>query len=240
MRKSTLIAMSLVAILAVGCKTKTKAPSREQIIADSLAIVKAKLDSSIQAQNEAVNNAALAGNDEELLKAMSELYKLHNLEVENDKALEQVEARLAAAATENGKEAKLEQPKAPEAPATKPVEAAVQKDAEGNEVIPFATVSEKPTFKSKDANSFSKWVSSNLQYPQEAIDKNIEGTSIIKFLVNKDGKVSNVEVLKSANELLDKEAVRVISESPEWSAGKQNGEAVPVSYIFPVVFRLAK
>jgi len=102
--------MSLVAILAVGCKTKTKAPSREQIIADSLAIVKAKLDSSIQAQNEAVNNAALAGNDEELLKAMSELYKLHNLEVENDKALEQVEARLAAAATENGKEAKLEQP----------------------------------------------------------------------------------------------------------------------------------
>jgi len=236
--------MALAAVLAAGCKTKTKAPTREQIMADSLKAVKAKLDSSIKAQNAAMLKASAEGDDDALLAAMNQLFALHDIESENEKSLELIEAKLAAQEKDTekaiAKDVKEEANKKVEEKAPVVEKMGVEKDAQGNEIIPFAKVSEKPTFKDKDANSFSKWVSRNIEYPKEAVDQKLEGTSVIKFLVNKDGSVSNVQVLKSAGELLDKEAVRVISKSPKWSAGLQNGEAVPVSYTFPVVFKLAQ
>ena len=105
-------------------------------------------------------------------------------------------------------------------------------------VIPFAAVENKPGFNGGDANDFSKWVSENIQYPQDAIDSKIEGRVILQFTVSKEGEVKDVEVLRGVNELLDAEAVRVVSASPKWEAGAQNGVPVAVKYTFPVIFRL--
>ena len=74
-------------------------------------------------------------------------------------------------------------------------------------VIPFAAVENKPGFNGGDANDFSKWVSENIQYPQDAIDSKIEGRVILQFTVSKEGDVKDVEVLRGVNELLDAEAV---------------------------------
>ena len=105
-------------------------------------------------------------------------------------------------------------------------------------VIPFAAVENKPGFNGGDANDFSKWVSENIQYPQDAIDSKIEGRVILQFTVSKEGDVKDVEVLRGVNELLDAEAVRVVSASPKWEPGQQEGKPVAVTYTFPVIFQL--
>lgn len=105
-------------------------------------------------------------------------------------------------------------------------------------VLPFALVESKPTFNGGDANDFSKWVNENIVYPQSAIDDNISGKVILQFTVSKEGDVKDVKVLRGVNEVLDAEAVRVVSASPKWEAGSQNGVPVSVNYTFPVVFRI--
>ena len=107
-----------------------------------------------------------------------------------------------------------------------------------NAVIPFSAVENKPTFNDSDANEFSKWVSEQVKYPQDAIDQNIQGKVVLQFTVNKEGQVEDVQVLHGVNEALDAEAVRVVSASPKWEPGTQNGTPVNVKYTFPVVFRL--
>ena len=107
-----------------------------------------------------------------------------------------------------------------------------------NAAIPFSVVENKPTFNDSDANEFSKWVSEQVQYPQDAIDQNIQGKVVLQFTVNKEGQVEDVQVLRGVNEALDNEAVRVVSSSPKWEPGSQNGTPVNVKYTFPVLFRL--
>ena len=107
-----------------------------------------------------------------------------------------------------------------------------------NAAIPFSVVENKPTFNDSDANEFSKWVSEQMQYPQEAIDQNIQGRVVLQFTVNKEGQVEDVQVVRGVNEALDNEAVRVVTASPKWEPGTQNGNPVNVRYTFPVVFRL--
>ena len=107
-----------------------------------------------------------------------------------------------------------------------------------NAAIPFSVVENKPTFNDSDANEFSKWVSEQMQYPQDAIDQNIQGRVVLQFTVNKEGQVEDVQVVRGVNEALDNEAVRVVTASPKWEPGTQNGNPVNVRYIFPVVFRL--
>ena len=109
---------------------------------------------------------------------------------------------------------------------------------EKGEAVPFQLVDTKPGFNGGDANEFSKWVNSHLQYPEQAKKDKIQGRVTLQFTVGTDGAVSNVKVLRSAHELLDAEAVRVISASPSWEPGRQNGEPVNVTYTFPVVFQL--
>lgn len=104
--------------------------------------------------------------------------------------------------------------------------------------IPFALVEEKPKFMGGDANTFSKWVNSHLQYPEIAKENGIQGRVTLQFTVNTDGTVSNVTVLRGVDSSLDKEAVRIVSSSPKWTPGKQRDRAVKVSYTFPVIFQL--
>ena len=114
----------------------------------------------------------------------------------------------------------------------------VKEEVVEEEAIPFQLVEEKPTFNGGDANEFSKWVNSKLQYPEIAKENGVQGRVTLQFTVNPDGSVSNVKVLRGVDSSLDKEAVRVVSMSPKWKPGKQRDRAVKVTYTFPVIFQL--
>ncbi len=107
-----------------------------------------------------------------------------------------------------------------------------------SEAIPFADIERKPTFNGIDANEFSVWVNAHLTYPEQAKKDGAQGRVVLQFIVGADGAVRDVKVLKSVREDLDAEAVRVISSSPKWEPGEQDGKAVPVIYNFPIVFQL--
>lgn len=111
--------------------------------------------------------------------------------------------------------------------------------ADTNETPVSATsLDVKPTFNGEDVYQFSRWVNLNLEYPQEAKDKNIQGRVTVSFTVNSKGKVCDVEVVKGVDPLLDNEAIRVVEMSPEWAPGMVDGKAVPVRYTFPIIFML--
>lgn len=83
-----------------------------------------------------------------------------------------------------------------------------------------------------------KWIASNVKYPDVAIENKITGKVFILFVINKEGKVSNVELLVGVNPCLDKEALRVVSNMPNWKPGKQRGKPIKVSYKLPINFKL--
>ena len=114
----------------------------------------------------------------------------------------------------------------------------VKEEVVEEEAIPSQLVEEKPSFNGGDANEFSKWVNSKLQYPEIAKENGVQGRVTLQFTVNPDGSVSNVKVLRGVDSSLDKEAVRVVSMSPKWKPGKQRDRAVKVTYTFPVIFQL--
>lgn len=106
------------------------------------------------------------------------------------------------------------------------------------ESIPFQLVEYKPSFNGGDSNDFSKWVNEHLVYPEIAKENGIQGRVMVHFTVNSKGEVRNVKVLRGVDSSLDKEAVRVVSQSPLWIPGKHHGQVVSVSYTFPVIFQL--
>lgn len=86
--------------------------------------------------------------------------------------------------------------------------------------------------------AWSKFLTRNLRYPEMARDNNIAGRVVVSFIVEKDGQISNLKVLKGIGGGCDEEAMRVIKKSPFWKPGIQNGRAVRVSYVMPIVFRV--
>lgn len=115
---------------------------------------------------------------------------------------------------------------------------AVEEEEVEEEAIPFALVEEKPKFQGGDANNFSAWVNKNLNYPEIAKENGVQGRVTLQFTVNTDGSVSDVKVLRGVDSSLDKEAVRIVSQSPKWTPGKQRERPVKVTYVFPVIFQL--
>jgi periplasmic protein TonB len=95
-----------------------------------------------------------------------------------------------------------------------------------------------PTFHGGGLDKFREWVNKRTNYPQAAIDAKIRGTVFLTFIVERDGSVSSVTVLKGVHPLLDNEAVKVISESPKWAPGLQRGQPVRVRYQIPLSFML--
>lgn len=101
---------------------------------------------------------------------------------------------------------------------------------------PFFLVEVMPSFKGGGLEKFREWVSKRTNYPQAAIEKKIRGTVSLTFIVEKDGSVSNVTVVKGVDPLLDDVAVKAISESPKWTPGLQRGQPVRVRYSIPLNF----
>ena len=83
-----------------------------------------------------------------------------------------------------------------------------------------------------------KYVAENIKYPQAAKDKNISGRVFVSFVIEKDGSVSNVKVVRGIGGGCDEEAARVIKEMPKWKPGMQKGKPVRVNYMMPIFFKL--
>ena len=100
----------------------------------------------------------------------------------------------------------------------------------------------KPRFNGGDANEFSKWVHEHKIYPEEAKKAGIEGRVYTRFTITKEGKLTNVKLIRGVHPLLDEEAIRVIESAPQiWKPGlNYKGEPIDVNYTFPVLFDLPK
>ena len=83
-----------------------------------------------------------------------------------------------------------------------------------------------------------KFVAENVQYPQEARDKEISGRVLVSFVVEKDGSIGDVKVVKGIGGGCDEEAVRVVNTMPKWKPGMDKGKPVRVSYMMPFSFKL--
>ena len=105
-------------------------------------------------------------------------------------------------------------------------------------VEPYIFVEYMPEFKNGGEKGMYAWLQKNIVYPPVAQEQGIQGTVHVRFVVNADGTVGNVEIVRPLNPSLDKEAVRVINKMPAWTPGKQNGVNVPVYYTIPVAFKL--
>jgi protein TonB len=84
------------------------------------------------------------------------------------------------------------------------------------------------------------YIARNIDYPEAAIDEDIQGKVFVRFIVNDKGMIENESIIRSIHPLLDKEALRVVKSFPKWKPGMQNGKAVKVWYTVPIVFRIKK
>lgn len=98
----------------------------------------------------------------------------------------------------------------------------------------FDIAEEMPSFK----GNVNEWLSKNLTYPAVAAENGVQGRVIVNFVVEKDGSISNVQVVRSVDPALDREAVNTVKRMPKWNPGMNNGQPARVKFTLPVTFRL--
>ena len=102
---------------------------------------------------------------------------------------------------------------------------------------PFVSVEQMPQFPGGDLEMI-KFIRYNVQYPPRATEMHISGTVLVNFVVDRDGKITRLKVIRGIGGGCDEEAVRVLGKMPTWSPGKQGGKAVLVSFTVPIKFTL--
>ena len=115
------------------------------------------------------------------------------------------------------------------------------KPVEVEEVIsdePFIKVEKMPSFNGGDLMTFRNWVMGQIRYPQIAQENNITGRVMVTFVIERDGKLTNIKVLQTPDSSLSDEAVRVLRTSPKWTPGMQGNKTVRVRYNLPIEFRI--
>ena len=103
---------------------------------------------------------------------------------------------------------------------------------------PFVKVEEMPTFQGGDLNKFRNWVQSKVRFPQIAQENGISGRVLLMFVIERDGSLTNIQVLQTPDSSLSDEAIRVLKTSPKWTPGKQRNQSVRVKYTLPIDFRI--
>ena len=106
-----------------------------------------------------------------------------------------------------------------------------------DDVISFRIVQDLPQFPG-GAVEMMKWLQRNLKYPPQAQERKIQGKVVAEFIVNKDGSVTDVKVVKSLNPMCDREVLRVLRMMPRWTAGIENDQPCRTKVCIPVVFKL--
>jgi protein TonB len=98
----------------------------------------------------------------------------------------------------------------------------------------YTVAEQMPSFK----GNVNQWLAQNLTYPATAAENGIQGKVVLKFVVDENGNVSDVQVVRSVDPSLDREAVNTVKRMPKWNPGMQNGQPVKVWYTLPVTFKL--
>jgi|LAHS01.1.fsa_nt_gb protein TonB len=101
----------------------------------------------------------------------------------------------------------------------------------------FDVVEQMPSFPG-GPSALMQYLSNNIKYPVVAQENGVQGRVVVSFVVERDGSITDVRVVRSVDPALDREATRVVGAMPKWIPGKQNGSAVRVKYNVPVAFRL--
>ena len=101
----------------------------------------------------------------------------------------------------------------------------------------FTVVEQMPMFPGGDA-ALMGYLRDNIHYPTVAAENGVQGRVVVGFVVERDGSITDVNIIRSVDPSLDREAMRVVKSMPRWTPGKQNGSAVRVKYQVPVTFRL--
>jgi TonB family protein len=125
--------------------------------------------------------------------------------------------------------------------------AASPADTPAEALMPAATTVADPTvqlperapkFQGGDVEAFANWVRDHMVYPKEAHEDGIQGRVMVQYAIDTDGTVCDVKVMRGVHELLDAEAVRVVSSSPKWEPAIQDGKPVKITFMIPLVFKL--
>ena len=103
--------------------------------------------------------------------------------------------------------------------------------------VSFYVIDEKPEFPG-GVEAMMKYLAINSRYPEIAKEKGISGKVLMQFIINEDGTVSDVKVIRGISPSIDKEAIRVIKSMPKWKPGYQDGKPVKVSFQVPIGFTL--
>ena len=101
----------------------------------------------------------------------------------------------------------------------------------------YDCVEQMPSFPG-GTQKLKEFIEENLRYPKELEETCVQGRVIVRFVVERNGKLSNVKVVKSVHPALDKEAIRIVKLMPRWIPGRQNGITVRVKCYIPIIFRL--
>ena len=123
---------------------------------------------------------------------------------------------------------------------------AIRETGETEDDQPFLIAETMPLFPMQeggnpgygDLNTFRAWVQKNIKYPAEAFRNGEQGRVVLSFVVEKDGSVSNIQILQTPGKAFSEETRRVVAASPKWKPGEQRGEKVRVRYTLPVDFRI--
>ena len=107
-----------------------------------------------------------------------------------------------------------------------------------DEDVPHVNAEVMPKFQGGDLNTFRKWVHDRLDYPEVARENNIQGKVTVQFVIERDGSLTNIEVLRTPDKLLSDETIRVLKTSPKWEPGRQRNIPVRIRYTLPIDFTL--
>ena len=103
--------------------------------------------------------------------------------------------------------------------------------------VNLAMVEQKPEFPGGTSEMY-KWLSNNINYPTEAAEDGVQGKVTVSMIIEKDGRITNVHVVRGRHPALDKEAVRAVKSMPRWNPGRNNGQPVRVTYDLPISFKM--
>ena len=129
-----------------------------------------------------------------------------------------------------------------EKPLFNPTEDLKRRAQEEQFAVPYSECDVPPSFLgSYEPSSFLvRWVYTYLRYPKKAVEEGIQGRVLVDFVIDENGEVKDVRVLRGVHPLLDEEAVRVVSASPKWKAGKVRGKKVKSEISMYIEFRLKR
>lgn len=96
-----------------------------------------------------------------------------------------------------------------------------------------------PSFQGGDIDTFRRWVAQNMKYPQEALENRISGRVVASFVINTDGKLSNIKIIQSPDIILSTEVIRILRLAPKWTPGFKDGKPVKVEFSIPCDFNIS-